>query len=486
MSNLLKKGIVPVIIIRSIMDSDASETALQQYHIDPAPRINVAQPLLPARTSVIHLPLPAHHRTLSVNVNQLKNYPALVEQALLSSLLTGNEQGTALLLPVFKQQQPQHIFYISWGDAVIARSHGRHAQAAALYRRVLAIQPQATAAQLQLAVTLYENYDNRAAEREFMALKQYAAKEPVLEKLTDRYLQALHNRSKWKFSGKLNYLDDNNVNNAPAAGTRIGHWTTSAPESAKGAGYYASARKKIPLTGNFWSATEIYGYGRYYPDNHKYDEATIRTASGISYYDAGTEISLLPFFEQSWYAGGYSAQRRSLKRYHHTYGGRAEINQRVSHRWLISAAAEYGSQKYISRDYLTNKNILFSALIQYVPEAGRYLFAGSDYYQENTSDKDSAFRRKSIRFGWGERWGRGLSSSVTGSYARRSYFTRDFFGIKRNNNEYTLMTSLWHDNINLLGFTPVLVWSYSKNGSNHPFYRYEKNRLYVEIERKLP
>lgn len=485
MSSLTNKGMIKIIMLFA-MSSQAADLTLKEYHMDPVQHINVAQPTilkrLPATTA---LPGAVINGKISVNVNELKYHPDLVKKALLSALVANNEKGVSLLLPIFKQQDPGNILYLTWGNAIIAHANESYHQAITLYRKVLAEQPQALAAHLQLAMTLYENYDNNSAIHEFTTLRQQQGISGDVEYFIDRYLQALRERNAWKFSGSINYLDDHNVNNAPKRGTQLGYWTTAGPESAKGMGYYAATKKKKQLASNVYSATEIYGFGKYYINNHKYDEATIRAASGVNYQNAKTEITLLPFFEQSWYAGGYSSTNKTMKRYNHNYGVRTEINQIINNNWLFSGVIEYGMRNYTKRHYLTGDNVLFSTVIIYTPNARRYLFTGSDYYQENTREKDNAYRRKSIRIGWGENWGPGINTSLVGSYASRNYFARDFFGIKKNNNEYSLMVSVWHAGVNFLGFTPVVVWQYSKNASNHPFYRYEKNRIYFEIERKL-
>lgn len=480
----LKNGVAAVFIILVSLKINAKEVAVKEYQGNPPERINVAEPVTRDKP-LVSGSTPATGNAVSLDINQLKAYPELVKKALLSSLLSNNENGVSLLLPIFKQQEPENRFYIHWSEAIIAYKNSAYSKAIALYHKVIIENPQAAAARLQLAIVLYENYDSHAAKKEFEIVKQQKGMPEHIVEFINSYLQVLHKRQEWKFRGNLNYLDDNNVNNAPKAGTRIGFWSTAKPESARGIGYYTNARKKIQLASNIFYSTVIDGFGKYYITNHKYDEATLRFASGIGYQNAKTEITLLPFIEQRWYSGGNSTKNQNLQRYSHSLGTRAEINHWLGNNWSFFGAIEYGEQRYINRDYLDGNNVLFSVVLAYFPDIRQYWFIGNDYYQENTTAKDNAYTKKSVRAGWVQKWPYGISTRLIGSYAWRNYFGKDFFGITRNHDEYTALLSVWHEDFNFLGLTPRIVLSYQKNDSNHPFYQYDKKRVYLELEKEF-
>lgn len=478
----MNKGFIVAVIIMVSLKANGREVTLKEYHDTPPEKIHQIKPVM--RDRPVRPASPSSTgSSVSLNIDQLKDHPLLVKKALLSSLLSNDEQGVSLLLPVFKQQQPDNHFYINWSEAILAHKASSHGKATELYRKVIGETPQAIAARLQLAVVLYENYDNHAARNEFKIIQQQKDLPEQIVILINRYLQALDKRQRWKFSGNLNHLDDDNVNNAPKPGTRLGFWSTAEPESARGVGYYASASKKILLASHIFHNTQIDGSGKYYITNHKYDEARLRFASGLSYQNVKTEIALLPFTERNWYSGGYSAKTTQLKTYSATSGARAEINHWISDNWLFFTAIEYGKQNYIKRDYLDGNNIFLSATLLYSPDNNQYWLIGNDYYRENTADKDSAYAKKSLRIGWGQRWPYGISTRITGSYAQRNYFAKDFFGIQKMNDEYTALLSAWHEDFHFLGLTPKLVLSYQKSDSNHPFYQYDKKKVYLELEK---
>jgi len=59
---------------------------------------------------------------------------------------------------------------------------------------------------------------------------------------------------------------------------------------------------------------ELDASGKYYWNNKKYNELNVRAGVGLGYQTARFEISLTPFTEKRWYAGGSSGSE-SLKQY---------------------------------------------------------------------------------------------------------------------------------------------------------------------------
>jgi len=53
--------------------------------------------------------------------------------------------------------------------------------------------------------------------------------------------------------------------------------------------------------------------------------------------------------------------------------------------------------------------------------------------------------------------------------------------IRQKNNEYQSAVTLWHRDLYFWGITPKITWSYQRVSSNHPFYSYDKNRIFLEM-----
>ncbi|MFC2363424.1 MAG: surface lipoprotein assembly modifier, partial [Haemophilus parainfluenzae] len=321
--------------------------------------------------------------------------------------------------------------------------------------------------------------DNEAAKDQFQKLRaEQVSPESIV--MIDQYLSALNLRDQWKFQGGLSFLNESNINNAPKAGTRIGNWNAWERESATGFSYFAEAEKKWSLSHNYFAQFSIEGRGKYYWDNKKYNEFNGRVGAGVGYQTARFEISLMPFTERRWYAGGASGNE-SMKQYSKNSGARLDLTYWLSEKWQISTALEYGEQRYTTRKHLNGNNYLWSNTLSYFPKSGQFWFVGADYNRENTRDEDNAYQRKNLRLGWGQEWGWGISTRVSLAYAHRTYKGADLFNIRQKNNEYQSAVTLWHRDLYFWGITPKITWSYQRVSSNHPFYSYDKNRIFLEM-----
>ena len=139
---------------------------------------------------------------------------------------------------------------------------------------------------------------------------------------------------------------------------------------------------------------------------------------------------------------------------------------------FIFGAALFAYVKRSKGDFLTE---------YYFPKSGQFWFVGADYNRENTRDEDNAYQRKNLRLGWGQEWGWGISTRISLAYARRTYKGADLFNIRQKNNEYQSVVTLWHRDLYFWGITPKITWSYQRVSSNHPFYSYDKNRIFLEM-----
>lgn len=419
--------------------------------------------------------------TLSITKEELARHPDLIVRGLIPAVMQNNGEAVELLLPLYQALPQQDPVLNQWATAILARNKGEYGKAVELYRELFSQNSDVVPLRYQLAQALFLNNDNEAAKDQFQKLRaEQTSNESV--QIIDQYLTALNAREQWKFNGGVSFLNESNINNAPKAGTRVGNWTAWERESARGFSYHLDVEKKWSLPHQFFAKLIIEGDGKYFWDNKKYNELNIRTGAGFGYQTARTEIALLPFTERRWYSGGSSGSD-AMKRYSQNSGARITANHWLNEQWQLSTAIEYGEQRYTTRKHLNGNNYLWSNTLLYVPKSGQYWFAGADYNRENTRDADNAYQRKNIRLGWGQEWGAGVSTRIMLSYARRTYKGADLLGIRQKNNEYFSTFTIWHRNFHIWGITPKLSWSYQKVDSNHPFYHYDKNRLYLEISK---
>ena len=378
--------------------------------------------------------------TLSITKEELAKHPDLIVRGLIPAVLQNNGEAVQLLLPLYQNLPKQDPFLLEWANAINAREEGRFSETVTRYRTLFSQDSTILPLRYQLAQALFLNNDNEAAKDQFQKLRaEQVSPESIV--MIDQYLSALNRRDQWKFQGGLSFLNESNINNAPKAGTRIGNWNAWERESATGFSYFAEAEKKWSLPHNYF-----------------------------------TKFST----ERRWYAGGSSGSE-SMKQYSKNSGARLDLTYWLNEKWQISTALEYGEQRYITRKHLNGNNYLWSNKLSYFPKSGQFWFVGADYNRENTRDEDNAYQRKNLRLGWGQEWGWGISTRISLAYARRTYKGADLFNIRQKNNEYQSAVTLWHRDLYFWGITPKITWSYQRVSSNHPFYSYDKNRIFLEM-----
>lgn len=99
----------------------------------------------------------------------------------------------------------------------LRRSQLRHNEAVALYRGILAQQPDLAYPRFDLGVMLFENKQYREAKAELERAKPDL--QPPMQQLADRYLAAIDKAQGWKPDVSLQYEQTDNVNNASSEKT---------------------------------------------------------------------------------------------------------------------------------------------------------------------------------------------------------------------------------------------------------------------------
>lgn len=446
----------------------------------------VSKPIQPNIQQPTQSVSPEPSGRISMTSEQLQQYPDLVLRALQPALLQGNTETLKVIFPIYQKLSSDyhHPILTQWAEAILARAENNHRKAVRLYRDILAEQPDNQPVRLQLATTLFANNELEAAEDQFKKLRS----EPLPQAIQDligEYLSAIAKRDRWTFSGGLTYLNDPNINNAPKAGTTYGNWSAPQRESAEGIGFNLQLGKKWSWGNGFYNELRLNGSGKYYWDNRKYNELSGRGSVGIGFQNATTDITLLPFMEQSLYAGG-SKQSETLKRFSKSSGTTLELQHWLNDKWQLNTNYEYAEQRYTDRKHLNGNSHYVALGGLYLANAKRYFFANINYHRTSTRDSDDSYFRRGITLGWQQEWQWGLSSRLSASLAQKRYKgAMPIFQITQRNKEYGLQASVWHRAVHFWGITPRLTYSFSRTRSNHAFYSYDKHRVFLDFSKSF-
>lgn len=423
--------------------------------------------------------------SISMTKEELVHYPDLVVRAMLPAVIQGNMENVALLLPIY-QQIPNEFkddILTHWAEAIVAKQRQNYAESIRLYRQVLAAQADILPARLQLAATLFENNELEAAENQFQKLRAEPLEEGA-QQLIGQYLAAISQRDRWTFNGGATYLNDPNINNAPKAGTTYRGWNAPKAESAQGIGFHFDIGKKWSWGNGFFNQLGLSTNGKYYWNNKKYNELSLRGDVGIGYQNAKYTLTLSPFIEQNLYAGGSKSE--VLKRFSKTAGSNVQFSYWLSPKWQWTNHYEYGEQRYVSRKHLNGNYHFASTGLLYFANAKQHWTLNLNYQRTSTRDRDDSFVRRGISVGWGQEWGKGLSTRLSLSAGQRQYKgAMPIFGLTQRNKEYGVQLSVWHRAVHFWGITPRLTYHFNKTNSNHPFYTYDKQRVFIDVSKRF-
>ena len=413
--------------------------------------------------------------------------PAELE-SLISQAIRANEvDALRLLLPLYAQVETRDESLIDWGNAMIAMNEGRTDEAVVLYRKLIAALPDNRLLRFQLALALYRNNEMIAAKEQFQRLRSAEISNNDREAI-DQFISNIDKRDQWSFSGSLSYVRDDNVNNVAPKGTAQsinGFIVRSArePESAQGVNFSFDADKKWSVNDNFYASLSTSVSGSYYWDNKNYNDVTGRLAVGGGYRNAKLDLELTPYLQKRFYGFGANGDGE-LHAYANTAGLRLQGSYWLSNRWRYQGALDFSYDDHIKTyNHLDGKRISASNTILFAPSQKQYWFAGVDVSYKDARSASDAYNRYGARLGWGQEWGKGISTRLTGSYAKRYSKGEDFFGIKRKDDEFNASLTLWHRALHFYGITPRLVLSHSRISSNNAFYEYDTNKVYLDFSK---
>lgn len=414
--------------------------------------------------------------------------PAQLESLLVQAIHGYEIDALRLLIPLYLQVPTRDESLVEWGNALIALNENRTADAVMLYRKLVSHFPDNRLLRFQTATALYRNDEMIAAKNQFEKLRSEKLSPKDLE-VVDEFIARIDKRDEWSFEGSLSYIRDNNINNVAPKGTKIqlgnGFELVSnrEPEKAQGIDFSFGADKKWSLNDNLYSSFSASLNGVHYFGKPKYDDVTGRVSSGIGYRTSTIDLELAPYFQKRFYGQGGSGDGK-LHAYSTSAGLRFNSGYWFTPKWRYQGMIEYGYDDHIdSYSHLDGKRFNFSNTLFYAPSQKQYWYAGLDAaYKDARSDKD-AYNRYGLRLGWGQEWGKGISTRVTGSLARRYAKGQDFFGIERKDNEFNASMSVWHRNLHFWGITPRLVFSHSRISSNNLFYEYDTNKVYLDFSK---
>ncbi len=418
----------------------------------------------------------ASKKPLKLSSQELLANPALLKRAMRSVLQNQQIGGIRVILPLYRQLDDADAVSIAYGEALLAHHQGQLTEAISAYRQVMAKVPQLSVVRLNLAMALYADRQSAAARDQLQRL-QSEELPPSVANMVSQTIQRIDREEDWQLDANFYYRHENNVNNAPREREIFyggGKWVLPEPEKAHGIHLSVAAKKRFNLDNHLYSNLQFNASSDFFWDNHDYDDLSLRAGVGLGYQTGTFSAEIQPFVKKRFYG---------TSPYSLNAGASGHFSYRFSPQWRVSNQWEWSYERVTDRTFLNGQRRFVGLSANYFANAQQYWSAGVNYYDSQARDKSDAYHRAGLFIGWGQEWGKGLSSNVTLSAAKRHYRGVGFPNIKRADKEYSARLALWHRGIHYWGITPRLVWSWSQTDSNHFYYNQQKNNVNIEFSK---
>lgn len=465
------------LMLSLMMQAHASQ--IDEQSQDDRRRQSADQPfVLPAVPADPELPI-ANPKTQAMMVDEqaLLEQSELLARAMLSALVYHQADGVEVLLPIY-EAQPKTLIeapMIIWARATLATKKQDHRTATALYQELVKDYPDNQLFKARLVQSL-------VAHRQYKEAHDIITTDPILAVQMAPYVRAIDEMGKTNIRIGGNLIIDKNINNAPRSRDLGGGWTANEPISAHGLASNVGISKRFLLEQGVSITPELGVRSKLYRDAKQYNEVAVRSSFGIGLRDDKGGLSISPFHEITYYAGG-GKDNHKLAHFSDSLGVRVRADKMLDNGGQFSTQAEIAKNRYQTRKHLDGHSASISPSFskRYAALGNAWLSVGADFNYVKTKDKDDSYRRFGLTGGLTKQWQDvGMSANV--SYAKRRYLApMPIFKQTQVNDEYGAGVSLWHDKLKYKNFMPRLTWQYQKTDSSIALYRHDKNRVFVEI-----
>lgn len=416
------------------------------------------------------------------NLAALKANPAAFSKFLNDALAAQDMVTVKEVLPHYKALKTNDPMLIKFADALIYRSEAKNKQAIAIYREMLAADPDFHPVRLNMAIAMQADKQYAAAKEQFLKLQSVDLPAPVMARV-QHSLSQINRSEKWQFNVSASYVRDSNINDAPSKSIQSSLGRSIEQKTANGIQVSGSANKRFNLPENFYATVGGNASLKGYWDETDYNDYLLTASAGIGYDDAKNDVSLTPFVTKRYYDEEDYSLRKGV-----TVSGSRWVKPKLK----LTVTGILSNETFEDDD---NKNRetdgqFLGLNAFYIKDAKEYFYGGLGNYQ-NDVPKSSiiSYDRNSVNVGWGREWKHGISTLATAGYGIKEYEDpADAYpagsgawlgyynavggkpGTKREDKTTSLGLQVWKRDITVLGLTPRLVFDYETTSSNFGYY----------------
>lgn len=378
---------------------------------------------------------------------------SLLEAQLEQAVQSENMPIIQQLLPVYRGDLRHQLWLVAEAEVALLRIRGESKSAIARYRRLLADNPTDLNTRMILALLLFWDKQNTAAQDQLLRLRSDKTVSSVSLSKIDAYLMAIYQRAALSLGAGANYYLDNKINKLYSSPVvRLGEGQLLAEEG--GVNLAVGVGKAIHLVGEHYLPIDFRIGGKISPKQWLAHDVSGRFSLGYQYQNAHSRFSFLPFYRQRLILG---------QPYSHSYGLAFEFAHWLNPNWQWSNYHELAYERENQSNSEIERQLYHRFNVLWQNNPYRSLIMGVSAYDVAHRQVSLAYFQTSASLTWQEDWEvKGLSSQLTMNYGEKRY--------KANANDardveqrWGASLSLWHRNYHWWGITPKLSATFQQS-----------------------
>lgn len=360
-------------------------------------------------------------------------------------------------------------------QGMVARGQGRNAEAVAVFREVLANNPEFIRVRLELAHTLYVINEDEGARHNFDLVLGGASANPGLESVVRNYINAIEGRRRWDFTAFLTIAPSTNFNQGATErtvsvnGLPFQLADRNVKQSGVGVVGGFQAGYRHPITDQLDLVVSGGAQAKRYKDDD-YNDTLVNVSIGPKFRFSRGFVGVYATFDHRWMAD---------TEYALSYGGLVSAGYSLSAADLMFADVGCSARRFNDNWNATNLtyqdgHLCFaSARFDHHFDSQTYMRVLGSLGQEETGRKHLDNTSKAIGLGIYREFPWGLSVYTQGLFTDTS-FDGFYPGLmeKRHDERYDLSVNLTKRDFTIFGLAPMLQYTYTINDSSIPLHEY--------------
>ena len=362
---------------------------------------------------------------------------------------------------------------------LIAVQQKRYDEAIRRFRRILVHEPAVARVRLELARAFFLKHDWDNAERQFR-LARAARLPPAAIANVDQYLYAIRQSRRWTYNLSLAAAPDTNLNAGPAVGqiAIFGLPFQLSPQTRQHSGVGAALDLgggwAAPI-GNRWRLSAgAQFHGLVYP-NHDFDDLSLAVYAGPEVLLRRWDIGVRGTAFRRWYGG---------REYNQGAGGSLSGVYYLSPRFGLNASA--GGQAITFASLPQQSGVAASGSLGafYTPNPSSVVRASLAVTRQSARTRAYAYTAEQLIVGYDRDLPGGISVSLEPSVAVSDYDAPlAAFSKARRDRQWSVQVALLDRGIDVAGFTPRLLYAFTRNDSDIPLYAFDRNHFEIGVTR---